>query len=100
MGKSSRRKQLPPEERAKRKAESTHASRWTRLAWVGGTVVALVLVGLFVFTSARTPSAAQQTGHHGEPIAGTASFLTTDGGASLADYRGSKLVIYFYEGVG
>ena len=98
MGKASRRKQLSTEER--RKAESGPGSRWTRLAWVGGTVVAVLLVGLFVFTSARPPSAPQQAGHLGEAVADSTTFLTTSGGTSLADYRGSKLVLYFYEGVG
>jgi hypothetical protein len=84
----------------KRSAVRSTSGRWWPYAIGGGVVV---LVAAFV--------AVTQFGHAGSGDAGgglavgstvpTDSVPSSDGRtASLADFRGSKLVVYFYEGGG
>ena len=100
MGRASRRKHVILDERARaRPSGPGRRVRWTAAAWVGGTLAALGVAAFFVFNAARTPTVPPPAGH-GQPVADTAPYPTTSGSGSLADFRGSKLVLYFYEGAG
>ena len=99
MGRASRRKQIPAVDRST--AAPNRGMAWWRsgrLVWWGGGLIAILAVGLLIFNGGR-PAATEEP-PHGQPAVDGPLFATTNGDLSLAGLRGSRVVIYFYEGVG
>ena len=101
MGRASHRKQLPAAEREKAHHPASKPW-WSTPQAIGGAVLTLLLVaGLMAMNTIGKPAAAKPAdAMHGQPIADSAYFQTTNGELSMEELKGSKLVLYFYEGVG
>lgn len=92
---------MPATERAK--SHSAQRKPWWRSihpVWWGAGLVAILGITSFAFSPGRNAPAPSATVADGHPVADDTPFQSTAGQLSLADLRGSKVVIYFYEGVG
>ncbi len=92
MGRASRRKKLPASERGPDPRGARPSIAW----WLGGLTV--VVVGLIALVGFHPGTASNSDG--GQPATDQTSFATTGGEMSLANLKGSKVVLYFYEGAG
>ena len=88
---SSRRGSDPP--RAKNVRRNPIHLRW----WLGALSV-VVVVGAFALVASLPGTTSGSEG--GQPASDQMPFATTGGEMSLADLKGSKVVLYFYEGAG
>ncbi len=72
--------------------------RSRRWPWILLAVVVVVLVGVFVWRVAGNQSGATAGAATGAPVPSFSLPSTLDRPIALTDYRGKKLVVYFYEG--
>ena len=62
--------------------------------------MAVLVLGFVFVLSGGNPADGPTKATHGQALTDDSRFQTTIGELSLADLRGSKVVLYFYEGVG
>jgi hypothetical protein len=92
MGRASQRKKLPASERRSPPRGTRPFLGW----WLGA--LAVVVVGLIALVGFHPGTASNSDG--GPPATDQTSFATTGGEMSLANLKGSKVILYFYEGAG
>jgi hypothetical protein len=99
MGRASRGKRLESSERRSGPSRRGDARRTTThwALWLGalGVLVAVGAVALAVSQPGTTSSSGNV-----QAASDQAQFATTAGPQSLANLKGSKVVLYFYEGAG
>jgi hypothetical protein len=99
MGRASQRKRLSSSERGPDPPRARNVRRkTTHLAWWLGALSVVVVVVALALLDFRPGTPSNSDG--GQAASDQTPFATTGGEMSLADLRGSKVVLYFYEGAG
>lgn len=99
MGRASQRKHLTPSERGSRLPRPRKArSDTTHWAWWFGALGLVFVTGAIALLAFRSGQTSGSEG--GQAASDQTQFATTSGEMSLADLKGSKVVLYFYEGAG
>ena len=99
MGRASRGKRLALYERGSDSPRAKHLRRnRTNLAWWVGALAVVGVIGALALVAFRPATTSNSDG--GQAASDQTSFATTGGELSLADLKGSKVVLYFYEGAG
>ena len=81
-----------------RRRPNTARGRPRRWPWILLGVVVVVLIGAFVWKVAGGQSPTAAGAATGSAVPSTSFPSTSDHPIALTDYRGKKLVVYFYEG--
>lgn len=99
MGRASRSKRLSSSERRSDPPRTKNLRRkTTNLAWWLGALAVVVVVAGLALVAFRAGTTSNSDG--GQAASDQTRFATTGGEMSLADLKGSKIVLYFYEGAG
>jgi hypothetical protein len=77
---------------------NTARGRSRRWPWILLGVVVVVLIGAFVWKVAGDQSQTAAGAATGSAVPSVSFPSTSDHPIALTDYRGKKLVVYFYEG--
>lgn len=99
MGRASHSKRLTSSERGSRPPRARKVRpNTTHWAWWFGAVSVAFVVGTIALAAFRSGQTSGSDG--GQAASDQTQFATTSGEMSLADLKGSKVVLYFYEGAG
>ncbi len=98
MGRASQRKRLEASEGGSRPPRAKGRPKTTHWAWWLAALSIVIIVGGLSLVAIRSGQSSGADG--GQAASDMTQFATTSGEVSLADLKGSKVVLYFYEGAG
>ena len=99
MGRASRSKRLASSRRGSDPSRTRKVRRNSiHLGWWLGALTVVVVGGVLALVASLPGTTSGSEG--GQPASDQMPFATTGGEMSLADLKGSKVVLYFYEGAG